>query len=189
MCARGREERRWWIAAGAALAAIYLSLYSVQFLLDWLRERNLLRKSMVGAALLAVAAVGLSLVRRRAGWREWAVVGAAVVAYLLVASRYGVVQERIHLLEYGGVALLFRGALAARAAAVRPVRPPLYVLGGAAALTALAGWLDEAIQWALPNRYYDLRDVGLNALAGAMALATGAALERARLRPRTEPAT
>ena len=36
-------------------------------------------------------------------------------------------------------------------------------------LVALAGWVDEGIQGLLPNRVYDLRDVGLNAGAGALA--------------------
>ena len=55
---------------------------------------------------------------------------------------------------------------------------------GAWLLTALAGWLDEGIQGLLPNRVYDLRDVGFNALAGALALASAAALEAARQRAR-----
>ena len=45
------------------------------------------------------------------------------------------------------------------------------------------GWLDEALQGVLPNRVYDLRDVRLNALAGALALA---ALAFARWGRRTE---
>ena len=36
------------------------------------------------------------------------------------------------------------------------------------ALTALAGWGDEGIQAVLPNRYYELRDVGLNVAAGVL---------------------
>jgi len=33
-------------------------------------------------------------------------------------------------------------------------------------LAAATGYVDEAIQYFLPNRVYDLRDVGFNALAG-----------------------
>jgi hypothetical protein len=35
-------------------------------------------------------------------------------------------------------------------------------------LTATAGWLDEGIQYLLPNRWYDLADVALNAASGAL---------------------
>ena len=37
-------------------------------------------------------------------------------------------------------------------------------------LTLAAGWIDEAIQGILPNRYYDLRDVAFNFSAGALYL-------------------
>ena len=37
-------------------------------------------------------------------------------------------------------------------------------------MTALLGWIDEGIQFLLPNRVYDIIDVGFNALAGLMAV-------------------
>ena len=55
--------------------------------------------------------------------------------------------------------------------------------------TALLGWLDEAIQLFLPDRVYDLRDVGFNALAGLMAVVASAALAWARRRSRRGPAS
>ena len=48
------------------------------------------------------------------------------------------------------------------------------------AATVLLGWLDEGIQWLLPNRVYDIRDVGFNALAAVMAVGASLALSRAR---------
>jgi len=35
-------------------------------------------------------------------------------------------------------------------------------------------WLDEGIQWLLPGRVYDLRDVGFNALAAGAGLGAAA---------------
>ena len=37
-------------------------------------------------------------------------------------------------------------------------------------MTGLAGWIDEGIQEILPNRFYDLRDVAMNAAGGALAV-------------------
>ena len=48
--------------------------------------------------------------------------------------------------------------------------------------TALLGWIDEGIQAILPNRVYDIRDVGFNALAGLMAVAAGLVLAWVRQR-------
>ncbi len=183
--ARGGAERRAWTRALGLLAAIYLSLYPLPFLLEFLRARNLLRLSVAalfGAAALAAAAWAL---RRRAEWREWAVLAAAALVYAYLLSRMTVLQERLHLLEYGVVALALRAAFAARFVGRRgDSRAPDLLATGAAALgaTVAAGWLDEGIQALLPNRYYDVRDVGFNALAGALALGVEAALEAARRR-------
>jgi VanZ family protein len=94
-----------------------------------------------------------------------------LLALSAVAAVYGLViwpmespEEKLHFLEYGVVALL--------ASAGSPVawsRSRRFI--GAALFTLAAGWLDEGIQALLPTRYYDLRDVGFNALAGVMALA------------------
>lgn len=180
MLFRSRAERRWWSAAGAVLATIYGTLYSAQSLLDALRQRNLLRVAIGVAAALAATALVVALRRRRAGWREWAAWAVAALVGAGLAARLEVIQERIHLLEYGGVALIFLAALEARSAADGGTTPAgrLYVAAGV--LTALAGWLDEAIQGVLPNRVYDLRDVRLNALAGALALGALALARRMR---------
>jgi VanZ family protein len=42
------------------------------------------------------------------------------------------------------------------------------------------GCLDEGIQAILPNRVYDIRDIGFNAAAGLMAMAAILVLARAR---------
>jgi VanZ family protein len=47
-------------------------------------------------------------------------------------------------------------------------------------VTTVLGWLDEAFQWLVPDRVYDLRDVGFNALAGLVAVAATSALRWAR---------
>jgi hypothetical protein len=50
----------------------------------------------------------------------------------------------------------------------------------ALALTAAGGLVDEIVQGILPNRHWDLRDVAVNAGAGALALAAVSVLETAR---------
>ncbi len=48
--------------------------------------------------------------------------------------------------------------------------------------TALLGLLDEGIQVLIPNRVFDIRDVGFNALAGLIAVAASVALAWVRKR-------
>lgn len=178
------DERRWWRISLAYLAGIYLSLYPLQFVLDFLRARNLLRLSLATLFVGAAALVVVWMRRRGAGRLEWLALGGIAALYAALLERMTIVQERLHLLEYGLLALGFRAALEARSRRRADSAGSWRVLAGAWALTAAAGWLDEGIQALLPNRVYDLRDVGFNALAGALALASAAALEAARQRAR-----
>jgi VanZ family protein len=89
---------------------------------------------------------------------------------LLVAAAYAAViypmqspEEKIHFIEYGGVAVL------AHTAAPRDWSRRKRFLA-CALFVAAAGWIDEGIQALLPSRVYDLRDVAFNAAAGLMAL-------------------
>ena len=68
----GDRERKLWIAVAVAIAALLATLYPLQFFLDFLRARNLLRLAIVTLfALVAGLAVGWML-KRRAGMRELA---------------------------------------------------------------------------------------------------------------------
>ena len=56
---RSAEERRWWRLTLTYLGVVYLSLWPLQYVLDFLRTRNLLRLSLallfLGAAALLIA--------------------------------------------------------------------------------------------------------------------------------------
>ena len=132
---------------------------------NWLREHGVLRltvASMFGAALAALL-VGLLRQPRFRTWRLAAVLVGLGVLYGLAATQSETPEERLHLLEYGGVALLTELALPARLRGTWR-----YV--AAWLITVATGWCDELIQGLLPNRHYDLHDVALNAVAGALAL-------------------
>lgn len=187
---RSSAERRLWIAAGVYLAAIYLSLYPAQFVLLWLRARGRLGLTITLLFVVAAALVVVGVMRRRTGPRELGTLALGGAIYVVALSRMSILQERLHLLEYGLLALIILAALRARArAGGRPTGAALPLV--AIALTAAAGWGDEGIQAVLPNRVYDLRDVGFNAGAGALAigieLLRTAARRRDEQRSATEP--
>lgn len=176
---RSGRERRLWLAVTAAVVALLAALYPMQFALDALRSRNLLRFTISVLFILCAAAVAGALVRRRAPLLAWLVVALAGALYAAIALAMEVPQERLHLVEYGALALLIRMAIA-ESAAVRQLgnrvsNVDVWALGIATAI----GWLDEGVQGILPNRMYDLRDVAFNALAAALALCAAAALRGA----------
>ncbi len=176
MATVGSRERRLWIAVALAVAAIFASLYPLQFLLDFLRSRNLLRLSIALLFLGCASGVAAWMIRRRARPRQWLLLGVAALLYAAFALALDVPQERLHLVEYGALALLLRAAFAERRrAAGQPADERSAALRALAAATAI-GFVDELIQGVLPNRQYDLRDVVFNALSAAMALGTFAAI-------------
>lgn len=90
------------------------------------------------------------------------VLAALVMAATLASSPIG----RVHLAEYGLLAVLTARAL--------PGRRPALRYGGAFLLTSLVGLADEIVQHFLPTRVFDWYDVALNvgaSLLGVLALA------------------
>jgi hypothetical protein len=159
------------------MVGIYSTLALAGTLAGFLRERNLLEVSFVfGLLLMAGAVVGHSLYRRPDRGDIWVTLG-VTASYLMVWFRIESPEERTHLFEYGLVAVLIYEALTERLRHGRRVPSPAFL---AVLVTALLGWLDEGIQAVLPNRFYDIRDVGFNALAGLMAIAATLVLARAR---------
>jgi VanZ family protein len=134
--------------------------------------------TIVGAsvALAMAGAFALALARiRHARAIRYAVIAASVavaVAYTL-ATQTGLpevdVVERVHFIEYGAIAFLFYRAF-------RPFGDvSTFVLPMLAGL--IVGTFDEWLQWFIPNRVGEARDVFLNLIAIACGLAFGTALE------------
>lgn len=183
------REKGLWIRAAAFVLLIYSTLYIVRGPIEYLRARGALEIT-VGLVFLAAAAwLARAIWRRRPGRRETvalAVFAALFLWFLWTTERP---EERLHLLEYGLLAGLIYAALLERTGhsarsgeTARPVA--LWVPVAAIVLTALAGWLDEGIQYLLPNRFYDLRDVGLNLAAAALAVGATYSAGVARRRDR-----
>ena len=162
------RERRLWLWALAVVAAIYSTLGLAGTLAEALRERNLLEPAfMAGFVVVIAAIVGVGLKTRPTLREIWVALGVAAV-YGMVVVRMGVgPAERTHLFEYGLVAVLIHQALTERRRNGRAVPVPAVL---AVTVTAGLGWIDEGIQAVIPNRVYDLRDVGFNTLAGLMAV-------------------
>lgn len=174
------RERRLWLWALAVVVAVYSTIGLAGTLVSVLGESGLLEPAFALGFLLVIAAiVGSALKRRPVGRERWVWLG-LVAVYGMVIVRMGVsLAERTHLFEYGLLAVLVHQALLERRRnGTRVPVPALF----AVLTTSLVGVLDEGIQGLIPNRVFDLRDVGINALAGVMAVAASVAIAWARRR-------
>lgn len=106
----------------------------------------LLRRRSVGPSFRRIAWIG----------------GPALIAVVWVSRLWGRPEEAIHLVEYGVLALFVTLALRGRF-------QTWLVVPAATLLCSAAGCIDEVVQWFTPGRFFDFRDIGLNAGAAALA--------------------
>lgn len=173
------RERRLWIWTLVIIVAIYSTLGLQGRLVAILQDLNLLVGVYISLLVLMVLAIIGSAIKRRIGRYEvWVTLGIAAVYGMLVVRLFLNPVERTHLFEYGLVGVLIYKALEERN---RNGRRAITTAIIAIIATSLLGWLDEGIQAILPNRVYDIRDVGFNALAGLMAVTASLLLSRVRL--------
>lgn len=148
----------------------------------WRRLRELTGPGIAHLGTILVAGSALYLAVR--AWRRarievalWRlpvlVLVLGLYAWLLsVFGRYP--AERLHLLEYGVMAVVLLRALS-----LHRQHPAAYAYAWALVLTTIIGFGDETIQWILPQRFFELKDVALNVAAGSLGLAL-TALARGR---------
>lgn len=151
------------------MGAIYLTLPLTPLLVRWTVRHIGWPAYRWGVTLvlgLVFVAALASLVRQLARIPGGMLAVGAVsleFAALIVAWPDFTPAERLHLLEYGGLSWLIVWALPRdmpRGAQV------LWTLG----IISVVGTADEGIQWLLPNRVFEWKDVGLNIVSGAIGL-------------------
>jgi hypothetical protein len=132
------------------------------FVARWPAE--LIAYAVIAAVLAAAVAAVVFLRRHRPhiGLVDllW-LISVAVVIIVWTRRLMGQPEEAVHFLEYGVL-----GVLLYRVFEPRVPDPTVYV---AATLTGLlVGTVDEFIQWLVPGRYWDFRDIVLNGSAVAL---------------------
>jgi hypothetical protein len=160
-----RERRDWsWLAACAVIviATIPLTRSVTSALEERFGSEIFLVLTVTG--LVALGAIALRSLRRsslRPGASAW-IVGTLVVLIAYSLSLQSNAIEALHLLEYAGISVLAFRALSHRTR-------DWTVYGSAVLLCGLLAALDEGVQWLTPKRVWDLRDIGFDTLAAAIA--------------------
>ncbi|MEO5376945.1 MAG: VanZ family protein [Magnetococcus sp. DMHC-6] len=115
----------------------------------------------VNSSLLALTLAGLGLLIYYRITDHWIYVLLPTICTALVIIRIEKAVERVHFLEYFIV-----GFLVCKSLRVVSWRLALW----ATFIVLSIGTLDEGIQGLLPNRYWDIRDLGMNAIGGGLGL-------------------
>ena len=167
----GRPRRRTsaWGAVVAGILLIFTSIplaRAVQGFLDRRVRLDVYLGIAVGFGLLGLAWALRRLARTpgvRIGPRLGWLAGAAAGTVWLLRGQLQSSVEAIHFVEYAALGVLFFRAW--RGPARDPLVYPLALAG-----VALVAWTDEFLQWLMPGRFWDFRDVRLNVLAGVVGL-------------------
>lgn len=133
---------------------------------DWGRES--FTYMVAGFGLVCALVAARFLVRHRSHFPALRIAGVLVVLTAFVAGAFHLAaksaEEAMHFVQYG---VLY--GLVLRALLHRMRDGGVFIL--AWLVCAIAGALDEWIQWAVPGRYWDFRDLVLNGVSALFGLA------------------
>ena len=161
------RERKLWNWTLIVVLAIYASLALELSVANVLIERGLITPFYIAGMLMIVATAVSQGFGVRPRGLEVAVALGIAAAYLLLFTRLSIPEERTHLIEYGIVGAFIYEALLERSIQGRRVIAPAVV---AIVCASILGTVDEFIQYFLPNRTFDPRDIFFNVLAATMAV-------------------
>ncbi len=141
------------LAAGISVLVYFLT-----------RKTHLLARLIIFALIAAVYGFILNLDFRNAIWAYLHTLGLNT-HFLESLDIYPIVAaEKIHFLEYGLLGLLLCKTLSYQ---IKDKSAYLVAL----VIVYLIGMTDETLQWALPNRVGEYRDIWINVVSGALAIA------------------
>jgi VanZ family protein len=165
---KAKARKIWWSGVLLYLVFIYATLGYAPVLWDALNEIT------GGSGLAIVYAAGISVVVAILLYTVFFKKEKSPAKYLLLLISFYIFfilnklatfpAEKIHLLEYGMLSVLLYNALKVD---MDRYDVRLYIWGSAICL--LAGLIDEIIQLVLPDRFFDWKDVFINAASGITA--------------------
>ncbi len=164
MSLRSRKASLAWVWVALNILAIFLVVplaRTIQRFVAGLGGRALFGYGVL-AATAAVFFVIIYILAFRLRVRSpsnYAWLAAVAALYIYFTLRlWRAPEEAVHFLEYGLLGFFLFRALS-HSISDKSIYATAFLIG------SIVGILDEIIQWAMPGRYFDFRDIGLNALA------------------------
>ncbi len=170
-----RESLKDYIYVIIYTIAVYLTIPFARSAATFLSEHGLLKYSIY--FLLSIFIITCCcLIFKYIGFRLLNIISLAVFfpLYISIIQTYDVLAEKIHFIEYGVLAFLLYRAL-------KKNIPSMLIYPVSLVIVFLIGWGDELIQYFLPERVYEFRDVLLNVLSGGLILALIFLVEKLRV--------
>ena len=161
------SKNRIWILIIFYVIFIYVSLPFFPAFITTLRgfiSKELLNLISLALTILFFLILSVWIYNKKYNSRQFLLIISPLVLLTYLSLSLDVWVERIHFVEYA-----FLGLLISRAVNVTNLNSIIYT----GCLVTLIGAVDEIIQWFLPNRFGDMRDVFMNFVGGLSGLWLG----------------
>ena len=161
------SKNRLWALIIIYVLFIYVSLPFFPALIEVLR--NFISKELLNLLSLALSIsffllLSIWIYNKKYKAKQFLLIISPLLLLTYLSLSLDVWVERIHFIEYAVLGLLI-----SRAVDVRKLHEIIYT----GCLITLIGAVDEIIQWFLPNRVGDMRDVFMNSVGGLSGLWLG----------------
>ena len=161
------SKNRLWILIIFYVIFIYVSLPFFPAFITTLRgfiSKELLNLISLALTILFFLMLSVWIYKKKYNSRQFLLIISPLVLLTYLSVSLDVWVERIHFVEY-----TFLGLLISRAVNVTNLQNIIFT----GCLVTLIGAVDEIIQWFLPNRFGDMRDVFMNSVGGLSGLWLG----------------
>lgn len=163
------KEKEWisWLFVLLFTALIFLTIplaRRIQQYVDTNWGRQIFGWFVIFTVSLSIVAAVVYLFRHKTTTVTrciWLIIIAAVYIKYTIRLMAKSPEEAIHFIQYGLLGLLIYRALLHR-------HQNIGIYFVAAVIGGIIGTIDEAIQWAIPRRYWDLKDIWLNFVGTAL---------------------
>ncbi|MDO8494424.1 MAG: VanZ family protein [Deltaproteobacteria bacterium] len=164
-------KKRAWSAAFLFAGVILTATPFVRPVVGFLREHHLLLLTVTALFFLSFTYIFLYFIQQvRLSKRAYGAIFFLLFLTAMLTFKERMIEERIHLLEFALLSLLFYKAC------WHTFKKPILLFGLPFLLATLLGCIDETWQGILPDRFFDVRDIFDNML-GAF-IGTGLAFIR-----------
>ena len=152
--------------AGIWTGLIYATLYIMRPICEFFRQFSWFAFGVNGVIAFFIILLVLVSVRKRYICKPvtWFLLFLVISGYFFGMRLLPIAEERLHFIEYGVLAFLVYRAL------ILDFKNSASYFA-AFVITFFLGLGDEGIQYLLPNRYYQFKDVCLNSASAALGLA------------------
>jgi len=161
------SKNRLWVLIIIYVLLIYVSLPFFPAFISTLRgfiSKELLNILSLALSISFFLLLSVWIYKKKYKAKQFLLIISPLLLLTYLSLSLDVWVERIHFIEYA-----FLGLLISHAVNVRTLHGIIYT----GCLVTLIGTVDEIIQWFLPNRVGDMRDVFMNSVGGLSGLWLG----------------